>query len=106
MVGGRSKVLHCLNFAFFPYFCLMLLVLSATNKCAAVYLLAQNEMNCQCAYQFVVVSACAADTYKCLKCRFKMAEIIINCCKLLSIKMILSAYAAECRNCNKICCHH
>lgn len=30
--------------------------------------------------------------YKCLKCRFKMAEIIINCCKLLSIKMILSAH--------------
>lgn len=31
----------------------------------------------------------------CLKCRFQMAEIIINCCKLLSIKMILSACTVQ-----------
>lgn len=38
--------------------------------------------------------------HKCLKCRFKMAEIIINCCKLLSIKMILSGFA----NSSAMCC--
>lgn len=56
-----------------------------------VAIMPPNRNDCQC----VLAGLVAAGAYKCLKCRFKMAEIIINCCKLLSIKMILSAQTAN-----------